>query len=198
VRFDLSVTVGPPASSDDDGARAGMPGLDPTLEAGAALKLLLARSDDGRRALSLQLPVRAAFATDLTYLEPIGWVASPSLSAQLIASSGWQTGLTAGPLFATEHYHDYFYEVAPEYATATRPVYDARAGYSGSFARLTLTKRYARFWVGMFVRYDDLHGAVFEDSPLVRQTSSLMWGGGIAWVFAQSDRTVPQVPELFR
>jgi outer membrane scaffolding protein for murein synthesis (MipA/OmpV family) len=198
VRVDLSVTAGPPAKSDDDGARAGMPDLDPTLEAGAALKVLLARSDDGRQALSLQLPLRAAYATDLTYLEPIGWVASPSLSYQFVAATGWQTGLSAGPLFATESYHDYFYEVAPEHATTTRPAFDARSGYSGTYARLTLAKRFTRFWVGMFVRYDDLRGAVFEGSPLVRQTSSLMWGGGIAWVFAQSDRTVPQMPELFR
>ncbi len=198
VRVDLSVTAGPPARSDADGARAGMPDLDPTLEAGAALKLLLARSADGRRALSLQLPLRAAYATDLTYLEPIGWVAAPSLSYQLIAASGWQAGVSAGPLFASESYHDYFYEVAPEHATATRPAFDARAGYSGSYARLALTRRYERFWVGMFVRYDDLRGAVFEDSPLVRETGSLMWGGGIAWVFAQADQTVPQMPELFR
>ena len=198
VRVDLSVTAGPPAKSDEDGARAGMPDLDPTLEAGAALKVLLARSDDARQALSLQLPLRAAYATDLTYLEPIGWIASPSLSYQFIAASGWQTGLSLGALFATEAYHDYFYEVAPPLATATRPAYDARGGYSGSYARLTLAKRYARFWVGVFVRYDDLRGAVFEASPLVRETGSLMWGGGIAWVFAQSERTVPQLPELFR
>ncbi len=82
--------------------------------------------------------------------------------------------------------------------TTTRPAYDAHGGYSGSFARVTLAKRYPRFWVGMFVRYDDLRGATFEDSPLVRQTGALMWGAGIAWVFAQSEQTVPQMPELFR
>ncbi len=197
-RFDVSVTAGPPARSREDGARAGMAGLDPTLEAGVALRLLLARSDDARHAWSLQLPLRAAYATDLTYLEPIGWVMAPGLSYQFIAASGWQTGLTAGPLFATEAYHDYFYEVTAAEATATRPAYDACGGYSGSFVRVTLAKRYPRFWVGMFVRYDDLHGAAFEDSPLVRQSGVLMWGAGIAWVFAQSEQTVPQMPELFR
>ena len=33
----------------------------------------------------------------------------------------------------------------------------------------TFTKRFPHYWVGAFLRYDTLRGAVFEDSPLVRQ-----------------------------
>lgn len=198
LRVDLSASAGPPSRSSDGGARADMPKLDATIELGAALKVLLWQSPESRQAVSINLPIRAAFATDLTFLEPIGWIASPNVSYQIVGTRGWQTGVTMGPLFATERYHDYFYEVAPQYATATRPTYDASGGYSGSFARLTLSKRYARFWVGAFVRYDNLRGAVFEDSPLVRQDYSFMWGAGIAWVFAQSERTVPHFPEMFR
>ncbi len=38
---------------------------------------------------------------------------------------GWNLGLLAGPLFADRRYHDYFYSVAPQYATPTRPEFQA-------------------------------------------------------------------------
>ena len=57
-----------------------------------------------------------------------------------------------------------------------------------SFSRLTLTanRRFRTFWVGAFARYDNLSGAVFEDSPLVKRKDSFMAGVGIAWILAQA------------
>ncbi len=89
-------------------------------------------------------------------------------------------------MYASEDYHDYYYEVQPAYATAARPAYDARAGYSGSRLTLTASRRYPRFWVGAFARYDSLSGAVFADSPLVKKQDSFMAGVGIAWILAES------------
>ena len=43
-----------------------------------------------------------------------------------------------------------------------------RAGYGGTEFLAALWKRFANFWVGAFVRYDNLAGAAFVDSPLVR------------------------------
>jgi len=63
-------------------------------------------------------------------------------------SGGWNAGLSIGPLFGNRKYHAYFYEVAPEYATPSRPAYSASGGYSGSQVVASLCRRFERFWIG--------------------------------------------------
>ena len=55
---------------------------------------------------------------------------------------------------------------------------------------MALSKRFPKYWVGGFVRYDNLNGAVFEDSPLVRQKSYLAGGLAITWIFGESSTRV--------
>ena len=187
VKIEVSLAAGPPAKSDKSDARAGMPNLDPTVEAGPSLQLFLARNEARDRVWSVQLPLRAAAAVDLRHVQRIGWVFAPNLNFDALnVRGGWDIGAAVGPIYATEDYHDYYYEVAPAFATATRPAYDARAGYSGSRLTLTASRRYPRFWVGAFARYDNLSGAVFADSPLVKKQESFMAGVGIAWILAKS------------
>jgi MipA family protein len=197
VKLDISLNAGPPAKSSEDGARSGMPDIDPTLEAGPALKILLAASADRDHVLSLRLPLRAVITTKFDY---IGLTFAPHINYDVfnIGAPGWNLGFSIGPVYNSEQYHDYYYQVTPEYVTATRPAYDAKGGYGGTQATIALGKRFERFWVGGFVRYDDLSGAVFEDSPLVRKKSSLMYGGGISWVFAKSAQTVIVMPDLLK
>ena len=40
------------------------------------------------------------------------------------------------------------------------------------------------------MRYDTVGGAVFGDSPLMRQRSNLSFGVAYAWIFATSSRRV--------
>jgi MipA family protein len=193
IRLEISAAAGPPAKSDSNTARAGMPDIDPTIEIGPSLAIRLWRGVDNGRKLSLKFPLRAVVATDLSHFRHIGWVFSPHMDyeiANIGPGGGWDLGLAAGPLYATEKYHDYFYEVAPEFAAPSRPVFDARRGYSGSRATLTFSKRFSKFWVGAFARYDTLAGAVFDDSPLVKKNSSFMVGAGIAWIIARSKTMV--------
>jgi len=188
--LDISMNLGPPAKSQNNQARTGMPDIDPTIEAGPSLMWRLTENDRRDRVLSLQLPVRAVATTGFKY---IGWVFSPNLNMDFFnlgPGSGWNLGAAVGPLYASEGYHDYYYEVRPEFATASRPVYDAAGGYSGSRVTLALSKRFSQFWVGAFARYDTLRGAVFEDSPLVRQHHSFMAGVGVSWIFAHSEERV--------
>ena len=187
MKLEISLAAGPPAKSDKNDARAGMPNLDPTVEAGPSLQLFLARNEARDRVWSVQFPLRAAAAVDLRHVQRVGWVFAPNLNFDALnMRGGWDIGAAVGPIYATEDYHDYYYEVAPAFATATRPAYDARAGYSGSRLTLTASRRYPRYWVGAFARYDNLSGAVFADSPLVKKQESFMAGVGIAWILAQS------------
>jgi outer membrane scaffolding protein for murein synthesis (MipA/OmpV family) len=187
LKLDISLNAGPPAKSGRNGARSGMPDIDPTVEAGPSLYVFLARNETRDRTWSLRLPWRAVAATDLSHVQRIGWVFAPGLHFDATGvGAGWDVGVSAGPMYASEDYHDYYYEVQSAYATAARPAYDARAGYSGSRLMLTASRRYPRFWVGAFARYDSLSGAVFADSPLVKKQESFMAGVGIAWILAKS------------
>ena len=199
VKLDLSLSAGPPAESSEDGARSGMQDIDPTLEGGPALKVRLTPDRMSDYIWSLRFPLHAVVATDLAHYRFIGWSFSPYLNFDafnLGPRGGWNLGVAVGPLYASEAYHDYYYEVAPEYATATRPAYDARGGYNGSRVTMALSKRFNGYWIGGFVRYDNLAGAVFEDSPVVRKKESWMLGVGISWIYSRSAERVYVPPEV--
>ena len=68
--------------------------------------------------------------------------------------------------------------------------YDAPGGYSGWRAIAALSRRYGNLYVGGFVRHDDLRGASFAPSPLVRKDSAFTAGFGISWIFAASSQRV--------
>jgi outer membrane protein len=96
-------------------------------------------------------------------------------------------------MVGSERNHEYFYAVAPQYATASRPAYAARSGYAGSQFLVAVSKRYPKYWVGGFARWDTLKGAVFADSPLVRRDHYFAAGIGIAWILGESSRRVEAV-----
>ena len=200
VRVDLSLNIGQPTDSDRNDARQGMPDLDATFEIGPSLKILLSLNEKRTAAWSLQFPVRAVYATDLHDAEFVGWIFSPHLNFEnhnFGPGGYWDFEASIGPVYATQEYNDYFYSVAPQYATPARPAYQAAGGYSGYRVTLSLSKRFSLFWVGAFTRYDNLHGAVFDDSPLVTQDYSLMAGVGLAWIITTSKTTVKHDPRIW-
>ena len=83
-----------------------------------------------------------------------------------------------------------YYGVDAAYATPQRPAYRARGGYAGWRALTALSRRVGSVWMGAFVRYDSLRGAVFADSPLVRRDHEVTAGIGVSWVFATSSQLV--------
>ena len=190
VNLDLSADAGVPVDSSKNSARQGMPNLDFVFEVGPALEICLWQNCNGDRKLQFRLPVRAVFSTDFGSIESRGGSAHPNLNFDIKnigPGGGWNFGAAAGLLYATERYHDYYYEVAPAYATSTRPAYDARGGYSGNRVTLSLSKRFQRVWIGAFARHDYLDGAKFEDSPLVRSDHAFMAGLSVVWVLAESE-----------
>ena len=145
VELNLSVYATTPVRNDS--ARAGMPDLKSTLELGASLNFHLWRSADERYKLDLRLPVRAALTVEASP-HMIGLFVAPHLSldiAEFRGARGWKLGLLAGPLFANRRYNDYFYTMAPQYATAERPAYEAQGGYAGAQTLAALTRRYPRY-----------------------------------------------------
>ena len=126
----------------------------------------------------------------------MGATFSPHLNLDLAeVAGGWNVGLLIGPQFADRRYNRQYYGVDAAYATPQRAAYDARGGYAGWDAIAATSRRFGNMWVGAFVRYDNLRGAVFEDSPLVRRNSGVTAGFGVSWVLDTSSELVDS-PEL--
>jgi outer membrane scaffolding protein for murein synthesis (MipA/OmpV family) len=192
AELNISVNATIPVQSNDDRARQGMPNLRSTFEFGQSLDLHMWHASDGKIKLDIVLPLRVPITVE-TSPQLIGWNFSPRLNLDVqnaAGFTGWNFGIGAGPMFATRKYHQYFYSVAPQFATPERPAYEARGGYSGGQVISALSKRFTNYWVGAYIRYDNLQGAEFEDSPLVKQKYYLAGGIGIAWMIRQSSRMV--------
>jgi MipA family protein len=192
VDLNLSVAASLPVDSSRNDARAGMPDLRPSVELGPSLAITLWQSGGEREKLELRLPVRAALTLESSP-RSIGWVATPQLNLDLPgrgALAGWNFGLLAGPVFGSRRQHEYFYSVAPQFATPARPAYEAPGGYAGLQFLAAASRRFDRLWIGAFIRADTLRGAVFEASPLVKRGSYFAAGLGIAWVLGESRERV--------
>jgi outer membrane scaffolding protein for murein synthesis (MipA/OmpV family) len=194
-RVELSVSVNGsiPVDSADNTARTGMPDLDPTLELGPNLILTILRKPDRSIEIDLRLPARTVIATDFSHEKNVGWVFQPQINIDFRDTwlgEGWNVGFAAGPLYGDKRYHNYFYGVAPAFATPQRPAFTAAGGYAGSQILGAISKRFPSFWVGAFARWDTLSGAVFEASPLVRQKDSYAAGFAISWIFGRSQKMV--------
>ena len=190
VVIDMSLSASVPTKSNHSDARQGMPDLPGTFEIGPNLNVELWQSGDRRLRLDLRLPLREAITLQASP-KTIGVTFSPNLALDVRGFAGrWNLGMLAGPLFADRRYHEHFYGVAPEFVTASRPAYDAPGGYAGWRATTAVSGRLGNAWLGGFIRYDDLHGAAFAPSPLVRRESSFTAGFGVSWIFAVSGQRV--------
>jgi outer membrane scaffolding protein for murein synthesis (MipA/OmpV family) len=195
-RFELNLSFDATTPVRSDRERSGMPDLKSTVELGPAVDLHLMRSDDARLKLDLRMPVRAALTVEASP-KIIGWTFTPRLALDVsgpLGFDGWHLGMLTGPLFANRHYNDYFYTVAPAYQTKTRPAYQAAGGYAGTQFITALSKRFPKFWVGAYARYDTLSGATFVESPLVQRKSYMSGGIGISWIISKSSQMV-EVPD---
>lgn len=192
AELSISVNATVPVDSEDNRARRGMADLRPTLELGPSLDLHVWRSSDELYRLDVVMPFRAPVTVESSP-RSIGWVFAPrvNLDVENVAGQkGWNLGLGVGPVFADPKFNRYFYSVAPQYATADRPAYQAGGGYSGLNFLASLSKKFPKFWVGAFTSYGSLRGAAFDDSPLVKSRHSWSGGFGIAWMIRESSTLV--------
>ncbi len=165
--FNFSVAGALNGDSDDNRLREGMPELDSAIEMGPSINVNLT-GDSFYDGWQFRLPVRAVFTISGDGVHSVGYTANPKLTYNLkIPNSEWRSKLNVGLFYGSDDYHDYYYSVAPEFATADRPAYIAMGGFSGYFTKMSLFKRKNSMMYGMSLQYDYLNGAEFVDSPLV-------------------------------
>lgn len=192
VEMDISLSGSVPSSSKDTQARSGMQNLDAAFEIGPQMKIHLYYDEKKETNFDLRFPLRQAIATDFIHFKDIGWVFQPQMDIDLndFRHTGWNLGLVAGPVYADRRYNQYFYNVDPQYATPSRPAYTAHGGYSGYQLIASFSKRFPDYWTGGFMKWDNLGGAVFADSPLVKSSHYFSIGWAITWVLDKSEQMV--------
>ena len=85
------------------------------------------------------------------------------------------------------------HEVVPAFARPGRPAYAARGGYNGSGMGLFADLRPTRHWhLRAGLNYRSVHGAAFEDSPLVVELNGVTVFLTLARSFLRSERRVPR------
>ena len=177
AKLEMSLDFNLAVDSDDVDLRAGMPDIDSRLQIGPSLELKLAESDLDH--WQLNLPIRANFGIGEDGIEESGFTFAPNITYFRNfewRKQPWRAGVALGPQFGTRDYQNVYYGVDPSYATESRPAYSASSGYSGSRLLMTLrSKNQDRLWV-WFLRYEDISGASFEDSPLVETDGGLSFG----------------------
>ena len=187
IRFDISYDGNVPVRSDND-ARKGMDSLEPTVQIGPMLRVKLWASEASTQSVIAELPVRAAFAIG-SGIEHIGYTAYPRLAYRReldLFDRKWKWSLAGGPLFGSEDFNRYYYQVDPADATLQRPAYKADAGYGGTRFITALYRRDRDKLISFYAAYDDVADAVFYDSPLVKQRTGVTVGFLVTWFFFQS------------
>ncbi len=190
--LDASFTGNFSLRSADNRARAGMPALYPLIEAGPELVYTIVEAHDERQTqIDFRLATRAAFSIGGSQINQRGWTASPyfRISNQDIFGSGFDLTATLGLLYGNAKYHSYLYSVDSEYANGSRAAFNASGGYAGALSQIAAGRRYGNFWIGGYLRFDQLNGASFEASPLVRTRQYTAAGLAFSWVIGASSQS---------
>jgi outer membrane scaffolding protein for murein synthesis (MipA/OmpV family) len=186
LEFDVGFAASLPANSKNVTARAGMPDMGTLIEFGPRLKMTLAKPTAGSR-WKLELPVRTVLEFS-GGMSRQGWAAEPEVSYEsrdLVA--GLNLSANASLVFGDRSLNQYFYSVAPRFASPTRPTFDAKAGLIATRLGLSLSKEInADLRVFGFLRYDSYAGTANLNSPLHLNASGSSAGLGLTWTFGRS------------
>ena len=184
IDFSVSASAYISPDSNENKLRQGMPSLGSTLELGPSLNVRLT-GEDLHHGWHVQLPVRAVFSIGGDKNQMIGYLANPQL-VYANKFAPWALRVRLGALFGSNAYHDFYYSVAPEYVTAQRSEYDAHSGYSGAMVDLSMNREFTvsdiKTGVAFFLRYDNLSGVNYTDSPLLVTDNVYRAGLAFVWV----------------
>lgn len=188
MEIDIGVAGSFGARSDDVDARQGMPRLGTLVEFGPRLKWKLGQDSAGGL-WRLELPLRGVFdlSDDASHR---GMSFEPRLLYQRRASGGWFYATSVSAIVADKRLAQTFYGVAPAYAAAGRPSYEAQGGLVAWRLGATVSHTLSRDWRAFgFGRIDSVSGAANESSPLVKKTHGASLGLGLSYTWMRSERS---------
>ena len=189
--LDLSLSGSFNADSDDVDVRRGMPDLGFLFEIGPELEWHLTPETSARH-WKLELPVRAAFSVDDGSLNGRGWVFTPELELELadVGLPNSELSIGVSPMFATDRLADYLYAVPAEFATPSRPTFNAKSGFVGTRFGVNWAHRSKQRFVIVGLQTTWLQGAQNDASPLIEDDVNISLFAAVAWSLVQSKRRV--------
>ncbi len=186
TEFGLSLGGSIPVSSRSNGPRDGMPELDPALELGLEWNHRFYYDREAHLIGIVQAPLRGVVSIGSDGGDYRGLLFNPSvrlLKNRYFDNGAHEFSASVGLVANSGRYSDYLYGVEAPYATEQRPAYRSKGGYAGLRLTAGYRLRVGNAWVGVFTRYWNIDGAVFENSPLVDTRHSLAAGIAIGWVY---------------
>ena len=192
IKLDIDFGLNFPVDSEDVDVRTGMPDLGLLAEAGPELELEFVRGPKiGNAFLALQLRGAVSFdGIDPTWQ---GLIFSTEFKyRRKIRSERAEILARITPEWAGGDYMDFFYTVAPEFATQQRPAYESSGGYLGTKAAITFKYDFTeKFAVRTGVRAGFYQGARNRRSPLFTSDTTGEIYLAFLWKFWESKTMVP-------
>jgi outer membrane protein len=186
LELDVGFAGSLPSDSNDTTVRKGMTDLGTLIEFGPRVKWTLARPAPGSQ-VRLELPVRAVLEFN-NGLNGQGLAFEPKLvfEARQVAG-GWGLSASASLVWGDRKLNNYFYGVAPQFATSSRPAFDAQSGLIATRAGVSTSKEITPdVNVFGFVRYETYSGAANLASPLHVASNGSSFGIGLSWTLGRS------------
>ena len=184
IDFDIGFAGSLPAR--DVEAREGMPDLGLLLEFGPRLKYLIASPSPTSR-LRIEVPLRAVFEVRAGVRRKGATFEPRLVFDSRETGSPWGYDLSLGAVFGDRGVNRYLYDVAPQYATATRPAYTASGGLMLLRAGTSFNYRFqSGVRVYAFAREESYARSANLDSPLIKGSSGASFGGGVRWTLGRS------------
>ncbi len=187
VHINIRGQINLPVDSDKNAARSGMPDLDTALSIGPTLHYKVYQKTNYN--LSFQLPVQAVFSTDIKQIKYRGFTLNPTVILSR-KKAQWNNNISLAFLFATQPYNEFYYNVAENDVRPGRTRYQAESGYGGISLTLITHRKFKKYSLGSFARYDNLSGATYKESPLVTKTDNITVGLYITYQLAKSRRLI--------
>ena len=195
VELDLSLGASLPADSEDDDDREGMPDLDFLFEIGPQLIWHAAQNDFKRWRGEFDIKLRARSVISLVDFDTHGFLFEPAFVYELKSKTrrhlSWQADVEL--LYGNKRLNRYFYEVADNFARASRPQYEADSGYMGAEIGVGLSypvNEKLRLFIGGNVELYD--GAANQDSPLFKEDVAYSGGMVLVYSFYESEARAPR------
>lgn len=188
-KLDLSSDFNFAVDSDDIDLREGMPDIGSLLEVGPFFEFKFWEAE--RQRWFIRLPFRAVTEIDDGNFDSAGYIFSPTLALEKkFSGTSWRLGASVTAKFGDKKYNSIYYTVGPAFATAERSAYEAGSGYTGSRLQLALSSKSPNNLLVLFMRYDNIKDAVFDDSPLVETNDNVTVGFIYSRYFFKSTQTV--------
>jgi hypothetical protein len=189
LEINLSMGGAPPGRTRNIEVRNGMPDLPFILEFGPGLIYkVIPASQDHKWSLSFNLPVRVPVAFNKTKLDDRGIVVNPLLFGYYsFIPKKFRTFFFASYRWGNKEFNETYYQVDPQFATSTRPAYQAKKGSVSSTIGLGLGYNFNNSWsaTGIYLLEDLSHNAN-RSSPLFRTKHQKLLFLALSWSFFKS------------